>query len=172
MSQPSNIEQQPCPCQSDELTPKAYQDCCQPLHKGLVAAKTAEQLMRSRYSAHALAASQPDLVDYIVGSWAQDSPMAVSAEDILAWCQNVQWQGLSILATAQGLPKDTAGTVDFCARYKDAQGEAHQHLEHSTFKRQAGDWRFYLGDSIDRKDLGRNSPCPCGSGKKLKKCCG
>ena len=22
------------------------------------------------------------------------------------------------------------------------------------------------------KDVGRNSPCPCGSGKKFKKCCG
>ena len=25
---------------------------------------------------------------------------------------------------------------------------------------------------IAEKDVGRNSPCPCGSGKKYKKCCG
>jgi preprotein translocase subunit SecA len=23
----------------------------------------------------------------------------------------------------------------------------------------------------DRKDIGRNDPCPCGSGKKYKQCC-
>ena len=29
-------------------------------------------------------------------------------------------------------------------------------------------------DSADKKDkkVGRNDPCPCGSGKKYKKCCG
>jgi len=25
---------------------------------------------------------------------------------------------------------------------------------------------------IDEKKIGRNEPCPCGSGKKYKKCCG
>jgi uncharacterized protein YecA (UPF0149 family) len=24
----------------------------------------------------------------------------------------------------------------------------------------------------DEKEIGRNDPCPCGSGKKYKKCCG
>lgn len=24
----------------------------------------------------------------------------------------------------------------------------------------------------DKKEIGRNDPCPCGSGKKYKKCCG
>lgn len=24
----------------------------------------------------------------------------------------------------------------------------------------------------DKKEVGRNDPCPCGSGKKYKKCCG
>ena len=24
----------------------------------------------------------------------------------------------------------------------------------------------------DQKEIGRNDPCPCGSGKKYKKCCG
>ena len=26
-------------------------------------------------------------------------------------------------------------------------------------------------DSVKRKKIGRNDPCPCGSGKKYKKCC-
>jgi uncharacterized protein YecA (UPF0149 family) len=29
------------------------------------------------------------------------------------------------------------------------------------------------GDSFDKQSrVGRNEPCPCGSGKKYKKCCG
>jgi len=28
------------------------------------------------------------------------------------------------------------------------------------------------GGSASRKKVGRNDPCPCGSGKKYKKCCG
>ena len=35
---------------------------------------------------------------------------------------------------------------------------------------------YYRGapaaDGIGRKKIGRNDPCPCGSGKKFKKCCG
>ena len=27
-------------------------------------------------------------------------------------------------------------------------------------------------DDIDTSKIGRNDPCPCGSGKKFKKCCG
>ena len=28
------------------------------------------------------------------------------------------------------------------------------------------------GQKIKVLDIGRNAPCPCGSGKKYKKCCG
>ena len=28
------------------------------------------------------------------------------------------------------------------------------------------------GDRTDRSEIGRNAPCPCGSGKKYKRCCG
>ena len=35
---------------------------------------------------------------------------------------------------------------------------------------------YYRGaqkaDGTGRKKIGRNDPCPCGSGKKFKKCCG
>ena len=39
-----------CPCGS----PTLYAACCGPLHRGARLAETAEQLMRSRYSAYAL----------------------------------------------------------------------------------------------------------------------
>ena len=41
--------QNPCPCGGF-----LYSSCCAPLHRGECQAATAEQLMRSRYSAYAL----------------------------------------------------------------------------------------------------------------------
>ena len=38
-----------CPCNSQ----KNYAECCELLHKNITKATTAEQLMRSRYSAYA-----------------------------------------------------------------------------------------------------------------------
>ncbi|MEA4854576.1 MAG: SEC-C metal-binding domain-containing protein [Christensenella sp.] len=32
-------------------------------------------------------------------------------------------------------------------------------------------WRL-AGQAVSEKTVGRNDPCPCGSGKKYKKCCG
>ena len=54
------------------------------------------------------------------------------------------------------------------------------HREHSRFEREAGEWRFLAGEvEISGPEqrrpvprVGRNDPCPCGSGRKYKKCCG
>ncbi len=45
------------------------------------------------------------------------------------------------------------------------------HLGRSIFqaRREAGDLDQ---EPSDRRNIGRNDPCPCGSGKKFKKCCG
>ena len=54
--------------------------------------------------------------------------------------------------------------------FPDAMIE-YAHLGRSIFqaRREAGD----LGqEPSDRPKVGRNDPCPCGSGKKFKKCCG
>ena len=48
-----------------------------------------------------------------------------------------------------------------------------------NFARHNGRWYFVDGETIGQKPvvregprIGRNDPCPCGSGKKYKKCCG
>ncbi len=45
--------------------------------------------------------------------------------------------------------------------------------------REQGDWKFEDGEFVtdrpivrDQPKTGRNDLCPCGSGKKYKKCCG
>ncbi|MGN1324764.1 MAG: SEC-C metal-binding domain-containing protein, partial [Candidatus Spyradenecus sp.] len=54
-----------------------------------------------------------------------------------------------------------------------------EHHERSLFKRVDGQWKFIDGELVKPKPIvneqprpGRNDPCPCGSGKKYKKCCG
>ena len=52
------------------------------------------------------------------------------------------------------------------------------HHEIAGFKKFNGEWKYVAGNIItetvkrDGEKIGRNDPCPCGSGKKYKKCCG
>nr|MDJ0811505.1 SEC-C metal-binding domain-containing protein [Desulfobacterales bacterium] len=58
------------------------------------------------------------------------------------------------------------------------KGQTHNHHEIAQFRREDGDWCFYDGEApkpqtVKRETpkVGRNAPCPCGSGRKYKKCC-
>ena len=60
-----------------------------------------------------------------------------------------------------------------------ANGEFCNHHEVSRFVREPDGWKFADGELVGEKPvvreepkIGRNDPCPCGSGKKYKKCCG
>ena len=46
--------------------------------------------------------------------------------------------------------------------------------KHETIKAlyQHGDDFIFVPKQIKTNKIGRNDPCPCGSGKKAKKCCG
>jgi SEC-C motif-containing protein len=48
--------------------------------------------------------------------------------------------------------------------------------EKASFIKEDGQWFYVDGDIIKApqarsEKIGRNAPCPCGSGKKYKKCC-
>ena len=77
-----------------------------------------------------------------------------------------------------GGKEDDRGVVEFIARYKQ-KGVEHRHHERSRFARgEDGRWMYLDGDTVKPppvlrgEKVGRNQPCPCGSGKKYKKCCG
>lgn len=144
----------PCPCGAAPL----YRDCCQPLHRG-VPASSPETLMRSRYSAFALGDA-----DYLIQSWhPQTRPAAFTLED------GVRWRRLDIEA-APPTTGDT-GAVRFKALSQKAD-QWYQLVELSQFIKVEGYWRYHQGDaSWSRLHPGRNDPCPCGSGRKLKHCC-
>ncbi|MGD9212262.1 MAG: YchJ family protein [Desulfobacteraceae bacterium] len=157
-----------CPCGSN----KSYTECCQPLIGGDKQAQTAEALMRARYSAHVKAQ-----VDYIYDTTHPDKRDKVDRKQVTAWAKNSEWLGLQINATQDGGPEDDQGTVEFTARYREKE-KTMEHREIAEFVRKDGLWYFLDGNppkpvqSIRKgPKIGRNNPCPCGSGKKYKKCC-
>jgi SEC-C motif-containing protein len=129
----ATVEANPCPCGSG----RAYGDCCGPFLAGTAVPETAEQLMRSRYSAYV----QGD-ADWLRATWhpaTRRSRIDLDAQ--------VRWIGLQILATRDGGRDDTKGTVEFVARYKSG-GRAHRLHERSRFQRRNGVW-FYVDGDLD-----------------------
>jgi SEC-C motif-containing protein len=77
----------------------------------------------------------------------------------------------------KGGEKDDGGIVEFVATFSDERDRTQNHHERSEFVRRDGDWYFHDGQVLVQAPLrsdkvGRNEPCPCGSGKKFKKCHG
>lgn len=121
-----------CPCG----TLKPLEDCCLPYIQGTSLPETAEQLMRSRYSAHVLMA-----IDYLWDSWSPEQRLRSSKADIRAWAESCDWLGLQILATQQGGAEDNQGIVEFIAVFRQ-QGQLQQHHEISQFKKVLGKWLY------------------------------
>jgi SEC-C motif-containing protein len=158
-----------CPCGSG----KDYDECCGVYHSNKSEAPTAEATMRARYSA--FVKHEIDFVEktHIPGTEDFDKSEAET------WAKNSNWLGLEIVKTSQGAEADSTGVVEFKAQYTDNNDKLFVHHEVSNFKKQDGKW-YYVDGSIMGIDpyqrsapkVGRNDPCPCGSGKKFKKCCG
>lgn len=126
-----------CPCGSGN----DFGSCCGPLLDGHPAA-TAEALMRSRYTAFALAGRHPSAADHLWRTWHPAKRPGDVAPD-----PGQQWLGLTILETVDGEADDQAGEVRFVARYQ--QGRALGVLsERSFFVRRAGRW-VYLDGEVD-----------------------
>ncbi|MCZ4288152.1 YchJ family protein [Hoeflea alexandrii] len=155
----------PCPCGS-ALDLYA---CCGRFHAG-EPAPTAEALMRSRYAAYALGR-----LDYIAATCAGQAAAAFDLKEAERSQLGTRWLGLEISGTRKGRAVDDEGTVSFIARYSH-NGAGGELRETSRFRRIEGRWLYW--DRLDEAaapraaGVGRNDPCPCGSGKKCKKCCG
>lgn len=123
-----------CPCLSGET----YDACCGPLHRGDATAPTAEQLMRSRYSAFAVGDAA-----YLRATWhPRTRPRDLELDP------DVRWYRLDVLATTAGGPFDTAGTVEFRAHHRGPDGRGSLH-EVSRFVREGGAWSYLDGDVAD-----------------------
>jgi SEC-C motif domain protein len=152
----------PCPCGSQ----KELADCCLPYVEGRAFAPTAEALMRSRFTAYSLGR-----VDYILTTYDPRIVMQQDAAGIADWARRSQFWKLEILKTEAGGPDDLKGTVHFNATIFE-NGKVGGINERSNFERLHGKWYYKDGKHFPFKAPGPNDVCPCGSGKKYKKCHG
>ncbi|MGO9383473.1 MAG: YchJ family protein [Mycobacterium sp.] len=117
-----------CPCGSDD----SFRACCGPFHHGELQARSAEALMRSRYSAYACGDA-----DYLFRTWhPRTRPVGVTVDP------GITWTGLKVIDTVAGGPDDDVGEVEFTAHFESA-GHAGSMHERSRFERRAGRW-FYV----------------------------
>ena len=153
----------PCPCGSG----KTYADCCGPVLAGTRLPATAEELMRARFTAHATRD-----FGFVHRTYRPTSraPYTPSPDE-----PTTQWTRLVVHEAAAGRSPDTA-TVEFSA-YGLENGQEHVLQEKAEFVREDGKWLYTRalreGPTPVRAaaKVGRNDPCPCGSGKKYKHCC-
>jgi len=152
--------------------------------------------MRSRYSAYVEHA-----VDYIINTCVHKGKEDIDRKSTQEWSEKSKWLGLKILSVEKGGPADTEGTVEFEATYEQG-GLKDVHHETAKFKKEKikkdtsgyestaceganienenteNVWLYDEGTVIPKTvvsttpKVGRNEPCPCGSGKKYKFCCG
>jgi len=121
-----------CECGSN----RSYTDCCFLIHQDIGNAKTAEQLMRARYTAFTRS-----LIDFLYDSFHPDSRGFQNKKDIETWARENKWMHLEIL----NLRGDT---VEFQAHYLNKQFEPEVHHEKSRFKKSLGIWYYLDGELI------------------------
>ncbi len=145
-----------------------YGECCGLYLSGNQHALTAEALVRSRFTAFAFHNEA-----YILKTWdPKNRPPRVKFPE-----KGVEWTQLEILDKKKGESKDAKGVVEFKAYYQ-LNNEDYSVNEISRFRQEQGRW-YYLDGAVksiakvgQQINAGKNAPCPCGSGKKFKRCCG
>ena len=139
---------------------KSFEKCCAPFISKTKVAQTPEELMRSRYSAYVLGNGS-----YLVETATQEGRFEEDIPLIEEFAKNVKWLKLEVLHTEQNGNK---GIVEFKAYYLENDEIILLH-ERSRFVQNDGKWEYEKGTFLNSK-IERNDPCPCGSGKKYKKC--
>lgn len=118
-----------CPCNPKKL----YKDCCQLAHKDIEIVTSAEQLMRSRYSAFVFAN-----IKYLRKSHHSSTRLSKSEYiDLEKWTKSVNWIKLEIL-------NSTKDTVSFKAIFIE-NGKLETLQENSKFCLENNYWVYLNG---------------------------
>jgi SEC-C motif domain protein len=147
-----------CACQSQ----RDYSECCGHYLSNQDIPKTPEALMRSRYTAY----SQAN-IDYIQRTMRGQALINFNPEEARQWAMRVQWLGLKIISAPMVTAATHIGFVEFIAIFMQ-DNQRHIIHERSEFHRLDGRWYYMTGYT---PKVNRNATCPCGSGKKFKRCC-
>ncbi|MFA5810889.1 MAG: YchJ family metal-binding protein [bacterium] len=132
--------------------------------------KSPKALLEARYKAFV-----DSDIDFIIASCHPEIRDKQNREEIEKWSRSAKWRGLEIQEHRE---EGGTGFVTFTCSYEE-NGQDVEHKEIAEF-RKADDQKWYYYDSRkpattvrrEAPKIGRNDPCPCGSGKKYKKCCG
>jgi SEC-C motif-containing protein len=127
-----------CPCCSG----KSYGDCCNVFLGSTTPAPTAEQLMRSRYTAFTL-----EKAHYLVETHHTQSRKQDELKALKKSFKGTMWTGLEIIATNAGTADDSQGDVEFIAHFKSVGKVGYLH-ERSRFSKEEGRWFYVDGDIL------------------------
>jgi len=110
-----------------------------------------EKLMRSRYEA------------FVKEDWGYIAKTSVHQTiEELSVPTSIEWLKLDVIDSHDDI-------VEFKAYYKENEKIQVLH-EKSKFIKENREWKYLDGELFNSK-IERNESCPCGSGKKYKKCC-
>lgn len=124
-----------CPCGHQ----RPFDDCCQRFISGLLVPETAEELMRSRYSAYA-----KGFADYLVETHDPDTRAPGLRESVARWAASVQFTRLTIRDREDGGALHQTGIVAFEAQFVE-RGRIQTMRERSRFRRHGGRWVYTAG---------------------------
>jgi SEC-C motif domain protein len=112
---------------------KYFENCCEIFLSGTTKTTTAEELMRSRYSAYVTVN-----VEYILKTTHPSTRKFQNSESIGQWARSNTWQTLEIVSTGNEI-------IEFKAYFLDSDLNPQIHHEVSTFKKELGKWFFVDG---------------------------
>lgn len=122
--------------------------------------------MRSRYSAFCCQA-----LSYLQQSCVTELQAEQSPEQLRDFVQQAHFIRLQILPLPTLTMVKGEGYVHFQVWYLLGH-QLHSFRELSHFVHRQGRWLYSSGDVSEQatQKIGRNDPCPCGSGRKFKSC--
>jgi len=143
-----------CYCGSQQ----SFDLCCNKFINNHVPPQSAEQLMRSRYSAYILKNE-----NYLLNSW----HTTTRPDSLELTHDSTQWMGLKIIRASD----DTVEFVAYFTQDTLNREKIYALSEISHFSKE-NNWQYLEGEKVKTVQMTKNMPCPCKSGKKFKRCCG
>lgn len=155
-----------CPCGSNQ----PYIDCCQLVHADIKCASLPEQIIRARFAAMSMGN-----MDFFAESIVEEHRHLLDGDRVLKEIRRLEFHSVEIRKVERkGLLRRRATVYSRHARSK--HGVIATHTERTYLRRESRAWRVENieinppADAVSK--IGRNVSCPCGSGRKYKRCCG
>ena len=132
--------------------------------------KTARELLEARYQAFV-----DGNIEFVFESHHPETKKNLDRQALEEWSKESKWLGLTV---EDERVEGEKTFLTFTVRYSRG-AETLNHREFAEFRLDEGRWMYFDSEfpkpetiRRDGEKVGRNDPCPCGSGKKFKKCHG